>query len=101
MTAPQNNFKGKVHEWEMRVFLNADKFSVCGFPHDGMGNRFNNMEHTDHYTWPDTMEKAKKFKRALVYALTDDGRTACLERKHWPSYDEAWPKAKLNGGPGK
>lgn len=92
--APQNDFSGTLAEWEMRVFLNADLYIVQIIDGVEMGGP-SNRRRVESRSFPEALTLAREARRSLLYATTSDGRIACLERKHWPSYEAEWPRAKL------
>lgn len=93
--APQNDFRGTFHQWEMRVFLNADLYVVYIYEGLGHGGKLYGGTERKEFTSPlPAITEAKKHDRALLYACTNDGRSACLEKALWPDYVAAW-KAKL------
>src|SRR5258708_3515459 len=94
--APQNDFRGTFTEWEMRVFLNADKYVVNLIEGVFMAGRFsNNRKRIELRSFPEALALARGARRALLYAITNDGRHACLEQRHWAAYEQEWPRAKL------
>lgn len=86
---PEHNFGTSLDKWEDQVFLGASHFVV--FRSTGRsallsGRRDDQRKQVP--TFADAKQIADADPRALVYAVTETGRSVCLERKKWPHYEE-------------
>jgi len=80
----EHNFLGTVEDWEMRVFQNAAFFSVV------VGRNPASRVRVERKTFPEALEQAKASDKAMIYAITDSGRSVMLTRKRWPVYQADW-----------
>lgn len=72
---------GTFFEWEEHVFRTAHHFSVVLIE--------KNMS-TVCSTFPEALLYSKLEARSLVYAVTERGRSICLERKDWGKWLKIW-----------
>lgn len=80
----EHNFTGSLEEWEDQVFLAATLFTTYRRAGKGHGDR------RPFKTFPEAIVDAQTDPRALLYAVTDSGRSFCIERGKWRHYLGLW-----------
>lgn len=86
---PEHNFGTSLDKWEDQVFLSAAHFVV--FRNAGRSTLLDGKRDDQRKQVPsfaDAKTEAEADPHALVYAVTELGRSVCLERKKWPHYEE-------------
>jgi hypothetical protein len=76
-TAPEDCLMGTLEQWEQSVFENAHHFSVFRYP---------SKQSTEYKTFAEAITAANDDDRALVYAVTLQGRFFCVPRAQWTQY---------------
>jgi hypothetical protein len=71
---PNESLTGTLEEWEQAVFQHASHFAVIRYP---------SRTRTEHRTFAEAILVAKDDERALIYAVTSEGRFACVPRSKW------------------
>jgi hypothetical protein len=74
---PNESLTGTLEEWEEAVFRNADLFAVIRYP---------SKQRTEHRTFAEAVAAAGDDQRALIYAVTAEGRYCCVPRHLWEQY---------------
>lgn len=97
-----NDFSGTKDQWERRIFLNACHYTVVIYDGVGHGSRF----HADraeiiYRDFNRALKRARSHPRALIYGVTENGRSDLLSRSRWEEYENDWKLSILGGGPGR
>jgi hypothetical protein len=87
-THPNKCLIGTQQEWETSVFRNANHFTVFRYGPGRLPSERRNV--TVYQTFTEALEDAADDLRALIYAVTIEGRAVCIPRKEWPHYLELW-----------
>jgi hypothetical protein len=81
----EHDFSGSLEDWEDRVFINAEHFTVCRKV-EGKGG----VETKRFARFEQAQGEAGDDPRALVYVVTASGRSVCLIRARWDHYRKLW-----------
>jgi hypothetical protein len=80
---PEHDYShGDMTRWELSVFTEADHFTV--YRPEGRGARNNYKNYDDAYY------AAKSVERALLYAVTESGRSTVIDRGDWDRCLALW-----------
>jgi hypothetical protein len=71
---PNESLTGTLEEWEEAVFRHADHFAVFRYP---------SKQRDEYRTFAEAVAAAKDDQRALVYAITAEGRFCVVPRGQW------------------
>lgn len=74
--------------WEKIVFEQAHHFSV--FRRLGRMQKYQR----DHFDFLRALKDARSNDRSLLYAITESGRSVCLDRADWDRMEADWRKRK-------
>lgn len=80
--------------WEESIFKDALYFTVVRF-----GVPSGSQTYTCE-TFPEALEQAKKYERALIYCVNAQGNAFCLVKGEYDKYSKIWQdiKQSLKGG---
>lgn len=82
-----HNFEQKRPDWEAAVFDDAESFSVVDYQQRPWA-------YTEFTTFRAAMEFAANKPRACVYAVTESGRNALLDKVKWAEWAERESRAQ-------
>lgn len=90
---PEHDFTVDRDGWELAIFNNANHFTVFT-PGEGVG-KVDSSTKVEVRTFPQALMEAQQDPRALVYAVTEAGRSVCLDHLQWSVLLTLWATRML------